>query len=71
MFFGLHTKGFAGVAFQVCTTDANIYIKFLKYDVVIFRRQRREPRERRQIKTAISYATRDFWFKRGLKRSMK
>ena len=25
----LHTAGFAGVAFQVCTTDATIYIKLL------------------------------------------
>ena len=23
-----HTTGFAGVAFQACTTDATIYIKF-------------------------------------------
>ena len=28
-------------------------------------------RERRQIKTVISYATHTFWFKKGLKRSMK
>ena len=27
--------------------------------------------ERRQIKTAISYATHDFWFKRGVNRCMK
>ena len=33
-YFGLHTIGFAGVAFQVCTTDATIYMKFLKFDVV-------------------------------------
>ena len=32
--FGLHTTGFAGVAFQVCTTNTTIYIKFLKFDVV-------------------------------------
>ena len=33
-YFGLHTAGFAGVAFQVCTTDATIYIKFVKCDIV-------------------------------------
>ena len=33
-YFGLHTTDFAGVAFQVCTTDATIYINFLKLDVV-------------------------------------
>ena len=30
----LHTTGFTGVAFHVCPTDATIYIKFLKFDVV-------------------------------------
>ena len=33
-YFGLHRTGFAGVAFQVFTTDATIYMKFLKFDVV-------------------------------------
>ena len=33
-YFGLHTAGFTGVAFQVCTTDATIYIKFVKCDIV-------------------------------------
>ena len=33
-YFGLHRTGFAGVPFQVCTTDATIYIKFLIFDVV-------------------------------------
>ena len=30
----VYTTGFAGVAFRVCTTDATIYIKFLKFNVV-------------------------------------
>ena len=30
----VYTTGFAGVAFQVCTTDATIYIKFFIFDVV-------------------------------------
>ena len=33
-YFGLQTTVLAGVSFQVCTTDATIYIKFLKFDVV-------------------------------------
>ena len=32
--FGLHTTDFAGVAIQVCTTDATIYITFFIFDVV-------------------------------------
>ena len=32
-YFGVHTTGFTGVAFQVCTTDATTYIKFVKFDV--------------------------------------
>ena len=56
-YFGLHTTGLAGVAFQVCTTaDATIYHLHCK---------------RRQIKMAISYTAQDFRFKRGLRRSMK
>ena len=33
-YLGLHTTGFVGVAFEVCTNDAAIYINFLKSDVV-------------------------------------
>ena len=29
-YFGVHTTDFAGVAFQVCTTDVTIYIKLLE-----------------------------------------
>ena len=34
MYFGLHTTGFIGVAFEVCTTNTTIYTVFLKFDVV-------------------------------------
>ena len=33
-YFGLHATGFTHVGFQGCTTEATIYIKFLKFDVV-------------------------------------
>ena len=33
-YFSVHTTGFAGVAFQVRTTNATIYIIFIKSDVV-------------------------------------
>ena len=32
--YGLHTIRFAGVAFQVCTTNTTIYNRFIKFDVI-------------------------------------
>ena len=33
-YFGIHTTGFAAVAFKVCTTSAIIYMIFINFGVV-------------------------------------
>ena len=33
-YIGLHATSFAGVAFQMCTNDATIYIKLVKIDII-------------------------------------
>ena len=62
-YFGLHATGLVGGAFQVCTTYASIYIKFVKLDV--------NKLSGKDIRFKTRLVMQHIWFKSGLKWSIK